>query len=183
MELMEALRTRRAIRAYTAESVRDGLVEELIGAAILAPSAVNLQPWGFVIISGTERLHALSGEAKRYAKQHLPAGSPLAKHAADPEFEIFHGAAALVVICAANGATQSFEDCCLAGENFMLAAHAKGLGTCWIGLSRPWLNDPTVKSELGIPAEWHAVAPIILGYPKALPAPTAREPAKIIRCR
>lgn len=62
----------------------------------------------------------------------------------------------------------------------MLAAHAQGLGTCWIGLSRPWLNDPAVKAKLGIPAEWHPVAPIVLGHRKALPSPTPREKANIV---
>ncbi|RWM00951.1 MAG: nitroreductase [Mesorhizobium sp.] len=183
MELMVALRTRRAVRVFTGEPVDDITVEELVGAAVLAPSAVNLQPWAFAVVRGTERLHALSAEASRYALAHLPAGSPLATHVADPAFEIFHGAAVLVVICAIDGERQSSEDCCLAGENFMLAAHAKGLGTCWIGLSRAWLNDPSVKAELGIPADWHPTAPIVLGHPSALPAPTPRKKIRIVWCR
>jgi nitroreductase len=183
MELMEALRTRRAVRDFTDDPVDETVLEDLIGAAILAPSAINRQPWGFVVVLGAARLRRLSVEAKRHVQLHLPAGSPLAMHAADPAFEIFHGAAALVIICAVDGESQSFEDCCLAGENFMLAAHAKVLGTCWIGLSRPWLNDPAVKAELGIPAEWHAVAPIILGHRRSLPSPTPRQKAKIIWSR
>ncbi|WP_213774233.1 nitroreductase family protein [Bradyrhizobium sp. dw_78] len=183
MDLMEALRTRRAIREFTAEPVGDDLIKELIAAAILAPSSSNLQPWGFAVVLGGERLHALGTEAKSYAAAHLATDSPLHAHAVDPTFEIFHGAAALIVICAVNSETQSAEDCCLAGENLMLAAHAKGLGTCWIGLSRPWLNAPATKTELGIPAGWHPVAPIILGHRKTLPAPTAREKTIVLWCR
>ncbi|KQU92421.1 hypothetical protein ASD12_05840 [Mesorhizobium sp. Root102] len=183
MELMEALRTRRAVREFTGVPVEEDVIEELIGAAILAPSAVNLQPWGFAVVQGVERLHGLSAEAKHHVQAHLPPGSPLAIHAADPAFAIFHGAAALVVICAINDESQSSEDCCLAGENFMLAAHARGLGTCWIGLSRPWLNDPAVKAKLGIPARWHAVAPIILGHRGTLPPPTPRGKARIVWSR
>lgn len=183
MELMDALRTRRAVREFTAESIDDLTIEQLVGAAILAPSAVNLQPWAFAVVRGAERLRALSAEARRYALAHLPAGSPLATHVADPAFEIFHGAPALVIICAIDGERQSSEDCCLAAENFMLAAHARGLGTCWIGLSREWLGDPTVRAELGIPAHWRPIAPIILGHPLAHPAPTSREKARIVWCR
>ncbi|WP_201411098.1 nitroreductase family protein [Mesorhizobium sp. J8] len=91
MELMDALRTRRAVRAFTGEPVDDVTIEELVGAAILAPSAVNLQPWAFAVVRGTERLHALSAQARRYALAHLPSDSPLATHVADPAFEIFHG--------------------------------------------------------------------------------------------
>lgn len=104
MELMEALRTRRAVREFTDDPVEEDVIEELIGAAILAPSAVNLQPSGFVVVQGVERLDGLSVEAKRYVQAHLPPGSPLAIHAADPAFAIFHGATALVVICAIDDA-------------------------------------------------------------------------------
>lgn len=183
MELMEALRTRRAVREFTSEPVEETAIKQLIGAAILAPSAVNLQPWGFAVVQGAERLHALGAEAKRHAAAHLPAGSPLHAHATDPAFEIFHGAPALIVVCAIRDDSQSSEDCCLAGENLMLAAHAKGLGTCWIGLSRPWLNAPAVKAELGIPADWHPVAPIVVGHRRTLPPPTPREDARIVWCR
>lgn len=183
MDLMEALRTRRAVREFTTAPVGDDAIKELIAAAILAPSAVNLQPWGFAVVLGGERLHRLGVEAKSYAAAHLPTDSPLHAHAVDPAFEIFHGAAALIVISAVNDEPQSAEDCCLAGENLMLAAHAKGFGTCWIGLSRPWLNAAATKTELGIPAGWHPVAPIILGHRRTPPAPTPREKPTILWCR
>ncbi len=183
MDLMEALRTRRAIREFTTEPVTDDLIKELIEAAILAPSAVNLQPWGFAVVQGREQVQALGVEAKSYAAAHLPANSLLHAHAVDPTFEIFHGAVALIVICAINDEAQSAEDCCLAGENLMLAAHARSLGTCWIGLSRLWLNDAKTKIELGIPASWCPVAPIILGHRRTLPPPTPREKPTILWCR
>ncbi len=182
MDLIEALRTRRAVREFTTEPVGRAVIDDLIAAAVLAPSAVNLQPWAFAIVQGAERLHALGTEARRHAAAHLPASSPLHAHAADPAFEMFHGAAALIVICAADDEAQSAEDCCLAGENLMLAAHVKGLGTCWVGLSRPWLNEPKVKAELGIPAAWHPVAPIVLGHRGTLPPPTPREAPRIVWC-
>ncbi len=183
MDLMEALRTRRAIREFTTEPVGDDLIEELIAAAILAPSSVNLQPWRFAVVRGRELLQSLGVEAKSYAAAHLPGDSPLHAHAVDPTFEIFHGATALIVICAVNDEAQSVEDCCLAGENLMLAAHARELGTCWIGLSRLWLNDAKTKIELGIPASWRPVAPIILGHRRTLPPPTPRKKAAILWCR
>lgn len=182
MDLMEALRTRRAVREFTTEPVGDDIIGELVAAAILAPSSVNLQPWAFAVVRGRERLHTLGAEAKSYAAAHLPPASPLHAHAVDPTFEIFHGAAALIVICAVNDEAQSAEDCCLAGENLLLAAHAKGLGACWIGLSRPWLNDAAVKTELGVPAGWRPVAPIVLGHRRTLPPPTPRETPAIVWC-
>lgn len=183
MELMDALRTRRAIREFTSESVEEATIEELIEAAVLAPSAMNLQPWRFAVVVGTERLHKLGIEAKRYAAAHFPAGSPLHAHVTNLNFEIFHGASALVIVCAVDGGTQSAEDCCLAAESLMLAAHAMGLGSCWIGLSRPWLHDPAAKAELRIPDKWQPVAPVILGHRRTLPPPTPREKPIIVWSR
>jgi len=71
------------------------------------------------------------------------------------------------------------EDCCLAAENLMLAARDEGLGTCWIGFARPWLDLPSTKHEMGLPAGHHVVAPIVLGYPKAWPESHGRNPAEI----
>lgn len=183
MELMEALQTRRAIRDFTEEPVDAAVIADLVAAAILAPSAFNLQPWAFAVVNGAARLRELSERARQYQAVHLPAGSPLAGHLADTRFHLLHDAAALVVICATNGESQSAEDCCLAGENLLLAAHAMGLGACWVGLSRSWLELPDVKTELGIPADLNPVAPIVIGHPRTHPGPTPRHEPRIIWCR
>ncbi|MGX7871984.1 nitroreductase family protein [Mesorhizobium sp. ORM6] len=58
--------TRRAVRSYTDEPIDNYLIRELVEAATLAPSAMNLQPWAFVVVNGSARLQGLSDEAKRY---------------------------------------------------------------------------------------------------------------------
>ena len=97
----------------------------------------------------------------------------------DPNFTVFHHAPALVLILAKSSASQAAEDCCLAAENFMLAAREEGLGTCWVGFARPWLDLPSTKTELGISDEYHVVAPIILGHPTEWPESPGRRPAEI----
>ncbi len=180
MDLLEGLRTRRACREFTDQAVSRLDVERLVEAAVLAPSAMNRQPWAFAALLGTQRLRELSTQAQKAALQFLLADSPLRSHALDPHFELFHGAAALVVVCATDEESQSSEDCCLAAENLMLAAHAAGLGSCWIGFARPWLAQDEVKHQLGIPALLHPVAPIVIGRPKLRPEGPVRNPAKII---
>ncbi len=90
MDLMEALRTRRAIREFTTEPVGDDVIEELIAAAILAPSARQPAALGPSLwcaeASGCMRWGL---EAKAYAAAHLPPASPLHAHAVDPTFEMF----------------------------------------------------------------------------------------------
>lgn len=183
MELYEALKNRRAIREYTTDPVSNKDIRALIDIAVQAPSAMNLQPWAFAVIEGRDRLHQLSQRIRPFVIDRLPANSPLAAHLADPQFEIFHWAPALIMICAKNEEPQSAEDCCLAAENLMLAAHAVELGTCWIGLSRPWLNQASIKQELGIRPDLVIIAPIIVGHPQQQPLPTPRERAEIIWCK
>lgn len=180
MDLIEGLHTRRACREFTARPVSKQDVERLIAAATWAPSAMNRQPWAFVALIGTDRLHALSKLAHKAALEVLLTDSPLRSHALDPHFELFHGAAALVVVCATDGESQSAEDCCLAAENLMLAAHASGLGSCWVGFARPWLCMNPVKTKLGIPTLLRPVAPIIIGYPTSHDQDVVRNPPKIL---
>jgi len=70
-------------------------------------------------------------------------------------------------------------DCALAAENLMLAAHAAGLGTCWIGFAQGYPNMPEGKDALGLRQEWTPVAPIIVGHPTAVPPPVARREQEV----
>lgn len=96
-----------------------------------------------------------------------------------PKFNIFYNAPVLVVICATTPDEMALKDCCLAAQTLMLAAHAVGMGSCWIGFSEAWLNTPAARASLGIPAEFRPVAPIIVGYPKGPTTATERRPPDI----
>jgi nitroreductase len=95
------------------------------------------------------------------------------------DYNVFHRAPALVLILAKSSQPQAFEDCSLAAQNLMLAARGEGLGTCCIGLARPWLNLPAIKRELGLREEHQVVLPIVLGYPKSWPESHGSHPAEI----
>jgi len=181
MELMEVIRNRRAVREYTDASIDRTTIERLIEAAILAPSAMNLQPWAFAVLLGRERIEGHAKRAKDWLLASLSqtAYDPSIRHMLeDPQFVLFYHAPGLVVILAKSSGTQSAEDCCLAGENLMLAARNEGLGSCWIGFARPWLDLPGTKAELKVPGHYHVVAPIVLGHPKSWPESHGRKPAE-----
>jgi len=72
------------------------------------------------------------------------------------------------------------EDCSLAAENLMLAAHAMGLATCPIGFARLWLNRPDVKKELGIPESYAPVFPVVVGFQKEPAHSVERKPPEIL---
>jgi len=165
VDVLEAIGERRAVRAYTDRRLERATVERLIRSAVQAPSAMDLEPWAFVVFEGRERLRDFSEQAKRVLlRGPEESGSPkMRAMLSDPAFDIFYGAPVLVVICATSTQSQAAEDCCLAAQNLMLAAHAEGVATCPIGLARPWLSLPTTRVALGIPETWNPVFPVILG--------------------
>jgi nitroreductase len=183
MDLMDAIYKRRAVRTYMSKKIDKATVETLIKAAIQAPSALNAQPWAFAVVQDAARLKQYSDRAKAYALESLKPGSPLFSHRdmlANPDFNIFYDAGTLIIICAKPAALNAAEDCCLAAQNLMLAACGMGLGTCPIGFARPWLNLPEVKRELGIPADYAPVFPVIVGFPKEAALPVARKEPEIL---
>lgn len=178
MDVLHAIQERRAVRDFSDEPVSEETVRELLDAAIEAPSAVNEQPWAFVIIQDKDELKRLSDAAKHLMPQEIRESRWLPTPV--DEFNVFYNAGTLIVIYAKPIGLHPDWDCCFAGENLMLAARAKGLGTCVIGLSWPLFDDATVKQRLGVPMDCHVVLPIIVGRPRTFPATHGRNPAEIL---
>lgn len=183
MDVTEAIYQRRSVRAFTDQVVDKATVDALLKAATHAPSSMNEQPWAFVVVQDSKELTRWSERVKAHVLKRLKPDSPLIKYRdmlADPDYHVFHRAGTLIIICARPGAHNGEEDCSLAAQNLMLAAHAKGLGTCPIGFARPWLNLAVSKRELGIPSTYQAVFPLIVGYPKGETAAVARKEPEIL---
>jgi len=183
MELLEAIYSRRATRSYLPEPVSDETVRRLLEVAVQAPSAMNAQPWRFVVIQDTARLHRYSERAKALLLQRM-GGDDKSRHYAERlssrAFNIFYDASTLVVICGPAAGPYVQADCWVAAQNLQLAARALGLGTCCIGFAVPALNDPEVKAELDIPPDIAAIAPLIVGTPRSAPPPVPRAGPQIL---
>ncbi len=183
MDVQDAILGRRAVREYTGQTVDEGTIRRLIAAAVQAPSAVNQQPWTFVVVRERSRLDRISREAKAHMLATMPADAHSARLRSllgDPNFDIFHHAPALIVISASAQGPWIVEDCALAAENLMLAAFAEGLGTCWIGFAQSYLNTAEGKASLGAPKAWAPVAPIVVGHPRRAPPPVPRKEPEIL---
>lgn len=182
MDLTEAIFQRRAVRQFTDRSLRPELVEELLEAAVQAPSALNQQPWAFGVFHGKKRLQHYSDEAKTHLVATLQPcwDVPLRCEVyEDPEYDVFHGAQTLIVIYAKPGAANAAEDCCLAAQNLLLAAHGLGLGACPIGHLRSWLNLPETKRLMDVPENFAAVFPLVVGYPAGTTEAVTRNAPEI----
>ena len=181
--LAEAIFHRRAVRSFSERQVDAGRVRSLLVAAVQAPSVLNQQPWVFGVFHGRKRLQRISDRTKEFLVRTYPTTFELHSCSAlyeRPDYDIFHGATTLIVIYATRGRLNPNEDCCLAAENLMLAAYGMGMGTCPIGFARPWLDLFETKRELGVPEQYSAVFPVVVGYPTGVPLPMPREEPKVV---
>jgi len=178
-DFSDVLRGRRSVRQYLSVPVPRRAIEAFIEAATLAPSAMNEQPWHFTVVTDRALLDSMSQCAKVHMLSRNRAMPGRMRDLLQEEsFHIFYGAPALVVISAPEAAAWTTEDCALAAENLMLAAYARGYGTCWIGFAQEWLNTKEGAAAIDLPPGMRAVAPIIVGKPKEFPQAVARrEPA------
>ena len=145
-----------------------------------APTAMHEEPWAFVVVQNRQILKQLSDRAKPIFIEEMRHRNAQGvrhsfEHFARNDFDIFHGANTLLIICAKPLSPFVVADCWLAAENLMLAACDMGLGSCVIGSAVSVLNIHMVKTELGIPAEYTVIAPIVVGVPLVETAATSRK--------
>ena len=143
MDVQEAIVTRRSVRVFLEQPVEKVKIEQLMAAAVQAPSAMNAQPWAFAVISDKELLATYSTKAKAFLLGYLdkfPVLKRYEKVLSNPSFNIFHTAGTLLIIYSKPLNAAPNEDCSIAAQNVMLTAHELGLGSCWIGFARDFLN-------------------------------------------
>lgn len=174
MDVIAAIHGRRSVRSYDPRPVERDLIESVIEDAAQAPPPFRgMVPWAFNVVEGVARIAAYGARAMDYARAHRPA-QPGSDWLDRPGFKIFWDAPVVVIISGPVG------DCARAGQNLMLSAHARGLGTCWVGSPMLWLSTPEVREELSIPAALTPVAVLCLGYPAVSPEAIPHERAAII---
>lgn len=183
IEVLDALRDRRAVRDYTERKVDEKTIKALLEYAVLAPSSVNSQPWSFVVIQKKSLLEEISNEAKKIMLQNFrwkSEANHVKNRTLDPDFNLFYNASTLIIVCANKEEPESEIDCYLACQNLMLAAHALGLGTCPIGLAWDAIRSEEMKNKLDIPKNYFPLLPIIVGYPAGETPKTYRNPPQIL---
>jgi nitroreductase len=166
MDAMKMLLGRRSIRKYLPKAIPGSLVRELLNAGMHAPSARNLQPWHFVVVDQREMLDKLA-EAHPYAK-------------------MLKQASLAILVCGDRNIQQAdgyiVQDCSAATQNIMLAAHALGLGSVWLGMYPREERMKNVGELLKVPDHILPVSLISVGYPDEVKeAPERYRPERIHR--
>lgn len=175
------LRKRRSVREFADREVPEGLIRDILRESCLAPSAMNRQPWRFSVVANRSTIRRLSDESKKNLLADLEAdpASPIRRYEdllRNPGFNVFYDAPCVIYICGPCEVNSLQVDCALAASYLMFSAAARGLGTCWVALGAN-LRDPALLGELGITADLRIVAPVIVGFPKAVPElPERNEP-------
>ncbi|MFO7820699.1 MAG: nitroreductase family protein [Lentisphaeria bacterium] len=151
-------RRRYSCRNYDPDRcVPEGAIQNCLEAARLAPSACNKQPWRFVVVDDPETLAAIRKKGQMPGIDHAWWESvPVMVALAVEKNVLTHKIAP-----AFSKIPYYLLDAGIAGEHFILAAAAQGLGTCWIG----WFRPKIVKEILDIPRHVDIVALLTLGYP------------------
>ena len=153
---IDNIMTRTSIRKYTNETVSKADVEKMLRAGMAAPTAVNKQPWHFVVVTDRAKLKELSGGRGKMLEQ----------------------CALAIVVCgnmekALTGKAQEYwvQDCSAATENILLAAHALGLGAVWTGCYPIEERVANVSKALKLPETIIPLCTIVIGHPAEQPTP------------
>ena len=179
--IFETILGRRSVRSFAPIKVEADIIKTLLEAAVWAPTAMHKEPWGFVIVQNKDILKSISDLAKPLFIEELKrigTREDVLKHT---DGNLFYDAGTLIIICGKTNGQLPVADCWMAAENMILAACAMNLGSCVVASALPAMRLPDVKSTLGIPAGFEAIAPIIIGYPKAEVAPSSRKAPLILK--
>ncbi len=150
--MLEIIRKRRSVRNYLKQEVEKEKLNEILKAAMFAPSARDLRPWEFMVVTDKEAINQLS-QATLY--------STFAKKAP----------LVIVIFYDTSAGNRFKEDCAICAENIYLEAVNQGLGTCYIQIAEGAEADKGnpeefVKSILGIPDNYRVLCLMPIGYPE-----------------
>ena len=164
--VIENIMTRTSIRQFTNQPVSKDTLDMIVKAGMAAPSAVNAQPWAFVVVTDKEVLDSLN---VKHSHANLKT------------------ATAAIIVCgnlekAMEGPGQEYwvQDCSAASENILLAAHALGLGAVWCGVYPIEDRVKDISQVLGLPEKIIPLNIITMGYPAENPEPKDKFKADAI---
>jgi nitroreductase len=158
MDAIEVLKTRRSVRAYTPQAISKEILEDIIDCGRLAATAINIQPWEFVVVTDA----ALRRQIAQIA-----------------DYGKFIAEAPVCVVVLCRETKYYLEDGSAATQNLLLAARAHGLGSCWVaGDKKPYAEQ--IRRLVGAPEDHKLVSMVALGYPAEQPERPKRSLAEVL---
>lgn len=184
------------IKSFKPDPIPREVIEKIVEAGRFAPTALNLQPWKFIIIDDKPfieelfrvvkdrltRLYALIPILKFFSRdlRDERVANAIKKTAESGEDTVFHNAPLLVFVANDKRCHDSLADCCLAAQNMMLAAHSLGIGSCYIGRAKI-IPVPFLLKKFNLPAFYDIKVHLAFGYAKGpLRTPPPRKDDAIL---
>ncbi|GBE05353.1 MAG TPA: hypothetical protein ENG80_04660 [Nitrospirae bacterium] len=185
--VLDAIEKRRSVRSYESKEIPKDILNTIIEAGNQAPSAMNSQPWRFVVVEDSamkkKLLQAALPNAKKILEQVKDTDPEryelIMKRYDEMEDPVYYSAPAIIFVIGSG--RYADHSCPLACENIMLAAHSLGLGTCWVGFGSMVTEDAGVKGSLALKDDEKIFGPIVIGYPEVYPDPPAKKPPEVKR--
>lgn len=158
MESLRVLKERRSIRRYQKKEVPKDIIEDIIDCARFAPSAINIQPWEFIVITD-KKMREKIADITDYGKFIKEAPVCVAVFCKDTKYYLEDGSAATTYI--------------------LLAAKSYGLGTCWVAGDKKFYSEK-IRELLGVPKKYKLISLISIGYPDEEPQVGKRELKEVL---
>jgi F420 biosynthesis protein FbiB-like protein len=194
-DLLRNVRERRSVRNFLHKEIPGDALRDILESAMWAPSAHNAQPWRFVVITGPDEKKRLAEAMANEWRKDLTSDGILpedCERLIKYSIERFTHAPILIVASIVMEEMHRYRDerrqqvehtmatqsLAAAIQNMLLAAHSKGLGSCWF--CAPLFCQDAVRKVLGIPCNIEPQALITVGYPSEQPVPPPRKPLKEI---
>jgi coenzyme F420-0:L-glutamate ligase/coenzyme F420-1:gamma-L-glutamate ligase len=184
----QVLKERRSVRDYRPGTLPPRLIDRVLEAALLAPSAHNRQPWRFAVLTTPEAKEKLARAMGERWREDLAGDGLAPEEIVKRSHERLTGSPCLIVACLTMADMPVYADerraqvervmavqsVAAALQNLLLAAHALGLGACW--RCAPLYCPEVVVEALDLPEDWEPQAIITLGYPGQPGERKGREP-------
>ena len=178
----ENLMTRRSIRKYKPDMVERELIDQVVQAGLYAPSGHAEQSSAVIVVTNKELRDEIAEENRKELRDEIAEENRKIegwKEGLDP----FYGAPVVLIVIANRASPNYIYDGSVTMENMALAAHALGLGSCWVHRARQEFESEFGKSilkRLGIEGDYEGIGHLILGYPAVdLPKPAKRKENRV----
>lgn len=158
-ETIEVIKKRRSVRKFEPKPVSEEIIKDILDCARLAPSAMNIQPWLFGVVTDSD-LKRMIAEVTDYGK-------------------FIKDCTVCFVVFSDSSQEYFLEDGCAATENILLAATAHGLGSCWVaGQKKDYVE--AIRRLLNVPEPYTLIALIAAGYSNQQPSPKKKNLQELI---
>ena len=184
MDALDAIMTRRSVRKFEDRQIPDEILNTIIRAGTFAPSALDLQPWAFVVVQDQVFLTRVSQYCipillSQIKGAHDGMSDQFRSFLESRDYSIYYAAPTVIMIIGKEKNRFRYIDCSLCAENLMLAAHALGIGSCWIGSTDVAYENKELMAGFKIPEGYVPVGTIAFGYPAEQPRPEEKLPPNV----